>query len=353
MKKLILILIALLFINSMGICQSFPFLNNSLFKSLNFQCAGFVTAVYPAGISTLESQVLYAKTDIGGVYKSTNNGTNWISISSYYETGEHLFYSEYIIAGLAVNSMNSENVVIAWGSLKTDAVTAEHRCLWMTSNGGSTWHKSSFNDPPSNKGPWFEGDNFMRKVGGECITFDPITPNRVFVGGNPLDGSDSKLFVSNNGGIDFNVLHSFPSDDSILCISIHKTTGRMWIGTTRSVYYSDRVSNYTIFYDVTPQYPYDNYQDFIRILPRRNGDAFIAFGSYTYTTTAKGGLLKYKQSTSTCENYSWNFDIDLGYQDDDKNYLSMLTFADVAPNSNVDENVLIAGLILYKQKSFL
>ncbi len=350
MKKLIPFLLALLLINSMGICQSFPFLNNYSFKSQNFQCAGFVTAVYPAvNPGNLQAQILYAKTDVGGVYRSSDNGSTWTSISSYFEgEGEpymHLYYSEYIIAGLAVNPTNTENIVIAWGSLKTDAEAAGYQCLWMTSNGGTNWTKSNFIDYPY-KGPWFQGDNFMRKVGGECITFDPLTPNRVFVGGNPPDGSNqSHLFVSTNGGIDFNVLHSFPSDDSILCISIHKTTGRMWIGTTRSVYYSDRVSNYNIFYDVTPQYPYDNYQDFIRILPRRNGDAFIAFGSYTYTTTAKGGLLKYKQSTSTCENYSWNFDIDLGYQDDDKNYLSMLTFADVAPNSNVDENVLIAGRV--------
>ena len=113
MKKLFLLLFVLLFSNNIGISQSFPFLNSSLFKSLNFQCAGFVTAVYPAQNSgSLENQILYAKTDIGGVYKSSNNGSTWTSISSYFE-GEsepymHLYYSEYIIAGLAVNPKDSK-----------------------------------------------------------------------------------------------------------------------------------------------------------------------------------------------------------------------------------------------------
>lgn len=112
MKKLIIVLIVLLFISNTGIGQSFPFLGNH-FKNLNFECAGFVTAVYPAGKwANLQNQVLYAKTDIGGVYKSTNNGLNWISISSYFEgdneSNMHLYYSEYIIAGLAVNPKDSK-----------------------------------------------------------------------------------------------------------------------------------------------------------------------------------------------------------------------------------------------------
>lgn len=171
MKKLIPFLLALLLINSMGICQSFPFLNNYSFKSLNFQCAGFVTAVYPAGNPEyIQNQILYAKTDIGGIYRSSNNGNTWTSISSYSEvdneSNAHLFYSEYIIAGLAVHPINPDHIVIAWGSYPQDALQADYNCLWMTQNGGTNWTKSSFSDPyNNNRGPWFQGDNLMRKVG--------------------------------------------------------------------------------------------------------------------------------------------------------------------------------------------
>jgi len=69
MKKLILILIVLFFFNNTGISQSFPFLGG-FFKSQNFQCGGFVTAVYPAGNPTnLGSQILYAKTVKNKCYK--------------------------------------------------------------------------------------------------------------------------------------------------------------------------------------------------------------------------------------------------------------------------------------------
>ncbi|MFA5012291.1 MAG: hypothetical protein WC644_10115 [Ignavibacteria bacterium] len=85
MKKIIFSLLIVFILNNILNSQSFPFLGYN-FKNLNFECAGFVTAVYPAGNpANLANQILYAKTDIGGAYKSTNNGLNWISISSYFE----------------------------------------------------------------------------------------------------------------------------------------------------------------------------------------------------------------------------------------------------------------------------
>ncbi len=347
MKKLIIVLIVLLFISNKGIGQSFPFLGYH-FKNLNFECAGFVTAVYPAGKwANLQNQVLYAKTDIGGVYKSTNNGLNWISISSYFEgdneSNMHLYYSEYIIAGLAVNPKDSNNVVIAWGSLKTDAEAAGYQCLWMTSNGGSTWHKSIFQNCT---GPWFDGDNLMRKVGGECIAFDPHNSGRVYVGGNPSSNNDKpKLYVSNDSGRSFTVLSSFDAynnGESILCMSFQKdvqSNNRIWIGTTEGVYVSD-YNGYPNFFVFQTNLYGKGIRKIIRILPRKNGDAFVAFGDYSFTPTSGiiGGLMKYNQSSSEWEECSFEFGFP-PYSTIDKNYLSMLTFADN------DENVLLAGRV--------
>ena len=115
--------------------QTIPFLNENNYKTLNFECGGFVTAVYPAyNSNNLVNQWLYAKTDIGGVYKSTNNGTNWTLISNYYHDGilgvsESMFYSHYIIAGLAVHPEDQNKLILAWGSESSDYENANYKCV--------------------------------------------------------------------------------------------------------------------------------------------------------------------------------------------------------------------------------
>ena len=115
--------------------QTIPFLNENHFKTLNFECGGYVTAVYPAlNTSDLGDQWLYAKTDVGGVYRSTNNGTNWTLISNYYHDGilgfsESMFFSHYVIAGLAVNPTEKEKLILAWGSEYSDYENANYKCV--------------------------------------------------------------------------------------------------------------------------------------------------------------------------------------------------------------------------------
>ncbi len=127
MKKLIFLFAIVISFSTYSSAQYFPnYILGSNFTYQNFECGGFVTAVYPAyNNSGLCNQVLYAKTDIGGVYRSSNNGVNWNLISSYKEgTSEqnaHLFFSEYIIAGMAVHPTDPNQLIISWGSDKNDA----------------------------------------------------------------------------------------------------------------------------------------------------------------------------------------------------------------------------------------
>jgi len=115
--------------------QTIPFLNENNYKTLNFECWGFVTAVYPAhNTSDLGDQWLYAKTDVGGVYKSTNNGTNWTLISNYYHDGilgfsESMFFSHYIIDGLAVHPEDQNKHIVAWVSEYSDYKNANYKCV--------------------------------------------------------------------------------------------------------------------------------------------------------------------------------------------------------------------------------
>ncbi|MFA5010826.1 MAG: hypothetical protein WC644_02625 [Ignavibacteria bacterium] len=219
--------------------QTIPFLNENHFKTLNFECGGFVTAVYPAFNNTtnLGSQWLYAKTDVGGVYKSTNNGDNWTLISNYYHDGilgvsESMFFSHYVVAGLAVNPTDKEKLILAWGSWKTqDYTDAYGKCVLYTVNGGATWEKSNFYDLQSNLiyGPRFDGDVFENKLGGECISYHP-GGNIIYLGGlyDSTRQSKSDLFVSTDGGINFYLSAAFNSvaetGDSIISLAYVKNS---------------------------------------------------------------------------------------------------------------------------------
>ncbi len=232
--------------------QTIPFLNSNEFKWFNFECGGFVTAVYPAfNSSGLSNQILYAKTDVGGVYRSSNNGVNWNLISNYFEgTDEqnaHLFFSEYIIAGMAIHPTDFNQLIISWGNNQNDAIGSYYQCLWRTTNGGINWEKPQFINPPENYGPWFQGDVFERKLGGECILYDPRPGQsyRVFVGGISPNGAPPKLFMSSNSGVTFYpVFDNFTSGDTITCIAMHKSRNEVFVGTTSGIYKSEGFNGY-------------------------------------------------------------------------------------------------------------
>ncbi len=90
-------------------------------------------------------------------------------------------------------------------------------------------------------GPWFQGDIFERKLGGECILYDPRPWQsfRVFVGGISPNDEPPKLFMSLDYGATFYpVFNNFLTGDTITCITMHKNRNEIYIGTTSGIYKS-------------------------------------------------------------------------------------------------------------------
>ncbi|MFA7361977.1 MAG: hypothetical protein WC139_13175, partial [Candidatus Kapaibacterium sp.] len=330
--------------------QTIPFLNSNEFKWFNFECGGFVTAVYPAfNNSGLSNQILYAKTDVGGVYRSSNNGLSWNLISSYSEgTGEqnaHLFFSEYIIAGMAVHPTDPNQLIISWGNNKNDASHSDnYKCLWRTTNGGINWVKSQFINPPENYGPWFQGDVFERKLGGECILYDPRPgpSKRVFVGGISPNSDPPILFMSLDSGKTFSpVFQNFTSGDTITCIAMHKSRNEVYVGTTSGIYKSQGFNgdNPKPFYKLN--IPIDiGGKNIRRMLLKNDGKLFFVFGTDTNFYVKGGGIARY-DSTAQPPDSVWadltgNFGTDNAYTG---NYFSLLTWADTSGS------VLLAGRV--------
>lgn len=346
MKNFIKVLFVFIILTGITYAQSVPFLSNS-YRSLNFQCAGFVTEVIPApNSSSLENQLLYAKTDIGGMYRSNDNGSSWVLISGYkeaYPNFTNIPYSSYITAGFAMHPINPENILVTWGFTKDDANDVQNKCVLYSSNNGANWSASNF---PSNK-VWFQGDLYERKLGGECIIFDPrttVNTRCVFVGGISDNASyGPSIFRSADNGVNFSVAYIFPPEtqnDTILCIQMHKDLNVMYIGTSKRLYKCDvdlngNISNMT---DISSGFNSGwEVKNIRRILLNAFEDVYVTYGAYNTTSNhIGGGLLQYNHSTSTWYDRTGDFG---NYLASNVNYLSTLTWSDN------NENVVIAGRV--------
>lgn len=223
---------------------------------LNFESGGYVTEIIPvkypstAGQS-INDQVLYARTDIGGIYRSSNNGLSWEYMSKYLNTGfgqPGISLSETHIQGLALryDSVSQKEIVhVAWGNYVEDAAnhTPPYSSLWRSSNSGGSWSK-----PQITGQVWFQGNNFPVKLGGPCITYDPNNINGpeswMYMGGFPQKDEQCRLFKSTNDGVSWRS-DLFPTDfpglvnEGIISISIKEgNPHHIWVGTTNGIVFT-------------------------------------------------------------------------------------------------------------------
>lgn len=181
------------------------------YRVVNFQGAGWVTAVK----YTTNGARLYARTDVGGVFKSDNGGENWQFISGYATTLSGLY-----IQGLAIHPSNNNTVYIACGT--SYRTTDEGRGVWKTTDGGNSWIHVLQNVN-------FSGNDDIR-WGGECITIDPVNPEIVYAGGR-----ESGVYKSTNGGASWVVVAaSNVVTGNISTITIRPgtsgNTAEIWVG---------------------------------------------------------------------------------------------------------------------------
>jgi xyloglucan-specific exo-beta-1,4-glucanase len=183
------------------------------YRSVNFEGAGWVTAVKYSSDGTR----LYARTDVGGVFRSDDGGNNWQFISGYAETHAGLY-----IQGLAIHPVNKDIVYIACGT--SYRTSDPGRGIWKTTDGGVTWSHilSTIN---------FSGNDNIR-WGGECILLDPVNPNIIYCGGR-----ESGIYKSTDNGSTWNLLAANSViSGNISSISLKQATSgntaELWVGSS-------------------------------------------------------------------------------------------------------------------------
>jgi hypothetical protein len=124
-----------------------------VFRQTDLDAGGWLTgfASHPAGR-------LYARTDVGGVYRSDDQGAGWRFVSGDMTGSAGLF-----VQGLAVGQGSADLVYQAVGTSYASADAA--RGVWRTSDGGGTWTQVVSNVN-------FSGNDDLRWQ-GECLAITP------------------------------------------------------------------------------------------------------------------------------------------------------------------------------------
>jgi photosystem II stability/assembly factor-like uncharacterized protein len=237
-------------------------------RSVNFQGAGWVTAVK----YTSDGARLYARTDVGGVFRSDNGGVQWSFISNYAVTPSCLN-----IQGLVIHPADNNIVYIACGSSYQSADPGQG--IWKTTDGGNSWAHILQNVN-------FSGNDAIR-WGGECIALDPVNPEIIYAGGR-----ESGIYKSLNGGSSWTLIAA-PGliTGNISTITIRPgtsgNTAEIWAGSEGNAGVWRSINGGTSWTQLRSSAQVENVV--FRITIKTDGTAFVAYNESLVRYTPSSG----------------------------------------------------------------
>jgi photosystem II stability/assembly factor-like uncharacterized protein len=159
-------------------------------KPLRMGAGGFVTGL---AIHPTKSDVIYSRTDVGGVYRWESKSSDWTQLlTSLSVPGWQSYDGDYSVESVAISPSNAKVVYVSVGNDPNPgdgALVGGGRVL-RSDDGGTSWQSSSRNF-------FISGNQEYRQL-GERLAVDPNNPNRVLLG-TRREG----LWISENGGAEW------------------------------------------------------------------------------------------------------------------------------------------------------
>ncbi|MGD0463221.1 MAG: hypothetical protein ABSB74_12120 [Tepidisphaeraceae bacterium] len=156
---------------------------------------GFVDGIF---YSPTQQNVIYARADIGGLYKSVNDGQSWQELLDF--VGDHTTTSgngtqsqEIGVLSFAIDPKNPNNLYALVGQYQ-----GTNGDVLYSTDGGQTWGQDGLSI--------YVGGNSNGRATGERIAVDPNDSSIIFLGSNA-----NGLWKSTNSGHSFSQITSFPS----------------------------------------------------------------------------------------------------------------------------------------------
>ena len=163
-----------------------PIQNSNLLKSVKIGGGGFVTGIV---IHPQAADVMYARTDVGGLYRWDAANQDWHQLLSMESVGQKVSLS---VESVAVDPSNVNIVYAATGAYTHTGKGEEIPGNILKSiDGGNTWQVLDLSVPMGGNEEW--------RWAGERLAVDPHNSNVVYFGSR-LDG----LWRSQDGGMSWN-----------------------------------------------------------------------------------------------------------------------------------------------------
>jgi hypothetical protein len=180
--------IALLLLNaSPGWAQS-PKLVRYEWRNVTIRGGGFVTGLL---FHPREKNLLYARTDVGGAYRSDDAGGHWVPITDWIAGMDFTG-----IESFAIDSQDANRIYLAAG-----IYSGARAAILRSADRGHTWQQSEV--------PFKMGGNEAGRFNGERLAVDP-TDGKILFFGSRNDG----LWRSTDSGASWSKVESFPSIDT-------------------------------------------------------------------------------------------------------------------------------------------
>jgi len=148
---------------------------------------GYVVGITP---HPTEANTVFANIDVGGIYKSTDQGDNWSNIT---QTLPLLSQRHFQVRSMVIDPINPDNIYFVAGNAAYSAESG----FWQTNDGGETWTQETM--------PTQTNGNHFGRHAGSVLALHPDDPSKIYLAGHPYFNNGAwvgtgGLFVSEDKG---------------------------------------------------------------------------------------------------------------------------------------------------------
>ena len=166
-------------------------------SNLNAQTYNWSNVVIPAGgfvagvdYSPVSQGLLYARTDIGGVYRWNSASNVWVPLTDMFSNSQ---YNDYGGESIAPDPVNANNVYVAAGMYETSG----NGIILSSNNQGNSWTTNTIPVPM--------GGNYDGREAGERLAVDPNLNSILY-----FASRSNGLWKSTNSAASWSQVASFP-----------------------------------------------------------------------------------------------------------------------------------------------
>lgn len=168
---------------------------NYVWDNMFLGAKGFVTGLVS---HPLDSDVIYARTDVGGMYEYDHQQEKWIQLLDWLEKDKRVLRQ---VRSVAVDPNNANIVYAACGNGTVDDIL-------KSEDKGQTWTFLDFKTKSG--GGCFRGNGTRARVTGELIAVDPKNSDVIYVG-----TTGQGVFITLDGGETFSRIESIPTSSNM------------------------------------------------------------------------------------------------------------------------------------------